>query len=178
MPQVRPVVLSQLDGWREGLFRPRVSGLSDDEYFWEPAPNCWNVRVDPLGRVTCDWQFPAPEPPPVTTIAWRLSHLASNVLAAPVARYFEGGKGFDYMQFPWPATAHDAIALVEEGLTKWRAGLAAMPAEDFDQPLGAEETYSAGQPFAVLAQWINCELIHHGAEVCLLRDLYRARADA
>jgi hypothetical protein len=176
--QVGQIVLRQLDVWRDWFFRPRVTGLTDDEYFWEPAPNCWSVRVDDEGRARCDWAVPTPEPPPVTTIAWRLAHVASNVLAASVARYFEGGRDLDYMNFPWPATANDAIALVEDGLAKWRSGLAAMSEDDFDKPLGPEEVYSVGQPFAVLALHINHELIHHGAEVCLLRDLYRARAPA
>jgi hypothetical protein len=29
--------------WTEQL-RPRLDGLTDDEYFWEPAPGCWSVR--------------------------------------------------------------------------------------------------------------------------------------
>ena len=34
----------QLDWhWREQL-RPRLNGLTDEEYFWEPVPGCWNVR--------------------------------------------------------------------------------------------------------------------------------------
>ncbi|GAB3290701.1 hypothetical protein [Parasphingorhabdus pacifica] len=34
----------QLDWhWREQL-RPRLDGLVDAEYFWEPVDGCWNVR--------------------------------------------------------------------------------------------------------------------------------------
>ncbi len=29
--------------WREQL-RPRLEGLGDGEYLWEPVPGCWNLR--------------------------------------------------------------------------------------------------------------------------------------
>ena len=28
--------------WRE-QFRPRLDGLTDDEYAWEPVPDCWSA---------------------------------------------------------------------------------------------------------------------------------------
>ncbi|WP_329466967.1 hypothetical protein [Streptomyces sp. NBC_01431] len=31
------------------------------------------------------------------------------------------------------------------------------------------------EPFIDIVWWVNQELLHHGAEVALLRDLYRAR---
>jgi hypothetical protein len=37
-------LVGQLDShWRDQL-RPRLDGLTDEEYFWEPAAGCWNVR--------------------------------------------------------------------------------------------------------------------------------------
>ena len=34
----------QLDRhWRTQL-RPRLDGLTDDEYLWEPVPGCWSLR--------------------------------------------------------------------------------------------------------------------------------------
>jgi hypothetical protein len=77
----------QLDFHFRRQLRPRLEGLTDDEYFWEPTPGCWSVRPRPV----------------------------------------------------WPA----------EG--PW-----------------------ADSPYADLVLHINRELIHHGAEICLLRDLYRA----
>ena len=32
--------------------RSRVEGLTDDEFFWEPVPDCWTVRQDDRGRLT------------------------------------------------------------------------------------------------------------------------------
>ncbi|MGH9226456.1 MAG: hypothetical protein ACRD2W_22300 [Acidimicrobiales bacterium] len=56
----------------------RLDGLTDDEYFWEPVAGCWTVRRDPAsGRMDVDRALPAPEPPPVTTIAWRIVHICS-----------------------------------------------------------------------------------------------------
>lgn len=31
------------------------------------------------------------------------------------------------------------------------------------------------EPFVDIVWWVNQELLHHGAEIALLRDLYRAR---
>ena len=50
--------------------RPRLAGLTDEEYFWAPVPNCWTLHPDG----TIDFEYPAPEPAPFTTIAWRLAH--------------------------------------------------------------------------------------------------------
>jgi len=34
----------QLDShWRSQL-RPRLDGLTDEEYFWEPVPGMWSIR--------------------------------------------------------------------------------------------------------------------------------------
>src|ERR1700733_5794953 len=56
----------------------RLCGLTDEEYFWEPRPGCWSLRPDKQGRWRLDGAGgggPAPDPAPVTTIAWRLGHL-------------------------------------------------------------------------------------------------------
>lgn len=35
----------QLDRHWHAQLRPRLDGLTDDEYFWEPVPGCWNIRA-------------------------------------------------------------------------------------------------------------------------------------
>ena len=55
----------------------RCDGLTDDEYFWSPVPDAWDVHPDPdrPGRWTYEYDFAPPPPAPVTTISWRLVHL-------------------------------------------------------------------------------------------------------
>jgi hypothetical protein len=65
--------------WREHLLR-RLDGLDDQEYLWEPVDGCWSVRRRPDGHWTPDLgprgsTWTPEDPPPVTTIAWRLWHL-------------------------------------------------------------------------------------------------------
>jgi hypothetical protein len=56
-------LLGQLEGHWENQLRPRFDGLSDDEYFWEPVPDCWSLRRDRLaGR---GGPAARPLPPPV-----------------------------------------------------------------------------------------------------------------
>ena len=80
----------QLEWHWHGQLRPRFEGLTDDEYFWEPAQPAWNVRPRTgegqpgTGPFTVDFAYPEPDPPPVTTIAWRLAHIIVGVLGARV----------------------------------------------------------------------------------------------
>src|SRR3954467_12148787 len=53
--------------WQLSLMR-RLEGLTDEEYFWEPVAGCWTIRPADDGRFLCDGEWPAPEPPPFTTI--------------------------------------------------------------------------------------------------------------
>src|SRR5919197_1454625 len=80
MPTIKGDLLGLADdAWRR--LRGRIEGLTDEEYFWEPAPYCWTVRAVGDGTWRADEAALPPDPAPVTTIAWRLSHLV-GVLGA------------------------------------------------------------------------------------------------
>jgi hypothetical protein len=122
----------QLDWHWHHQLRARLDGLSDAEYFWEPAPDSWSIR--PRGRshapiqagsgaFTIDFAVPEPDPAPVTTIAWRLGHVG-----------------------------------LSDG--------------ELARPVGSSEGPFADRSLAALVLHINREVIHHGAEIALLRDLY------
>ncbi len=92
---------AQLDWYWSNGFRPRLAGLTDQEYLWEPVEGCWSVRPIGNGKYMADYQWPEPSPPPVTTIAWRMSHLAGPILAWRNCNHF-GGPSFDIQTFDWP----------------------------------------------------------------------------
>ena len=79
-------LLDQLEWHWTSQLRPRLDGLTDAEYLWEPVPGCWSVRPRgtssaPVqggsGETVIEFAFPEPVPAPVTTIAWRLGHVIS-----------------------------------------------------------------------------------------------------
>ncbi len=83
--------------WRQQL-RPRLNGLTDDEYFWQPVPDCWTISrrgqsSAPIsfgtGEFTMDYGQPPHDPEPVTTMAWRLAHLIAG-FAETNASHFGG----------------------------------------------------------------------------------------
>jgi hypothetical protein len=170
----------QLDWHWQRQLRPRLDGLTDDEYFWEPVPGAWNVRprgesTAPIaagsGDFTIDYATPEPDPPPVTTIAWRLVHIVVGVFGVRNATHF-GGPPMTYQEFECPGTAAQALEQLDEGYARWVAGArTADPA----MPCGSAEGRYADWPMAALVLHINREAIHHGAEIALLRDLYRER---
>lgn len=173
----------QLDWhWRNQL-RPRLDGLGDDEYFWEPAADCWNVRPRggssaPIaagsGAFTVDFAMPEPDPPPVTTIAWRLAHVIVGVFGMRVASHF-GGPPMDYASFAYAGTATEALSQLDQSYAAWVDGVRLLGAEGLAQPCGPAEGPFAEYSMAALVLHINREVIHHVAEIALLRDLYRAR---
>ncbi len=173
----------QLDWlWRVQL-RPRLDGLTDEEYFWEPVPGCWSVRprgaasTAPLagtGDYRAEFAFPEPDPPPVTTIAWRLAHIIVGVFGQRNAAHF-GGPPVSYQGFAYAGTAQQALAQLDEVYATWLAGVRGLGADGLTRPCGPAEGPYAEASLAALVLHINKEAIHHGAEVALLRDLYRAR---
>lgn len=171
----------QLDWhWREAL-RPRLTGLTDDEYFWEPVPGCWSVRKEGeskaewavgAGEFKFEFAYPAPEPPPVTTIAWRLAHIIVGVFGARNASHFNGPPT-EWRTFTYAGTATEALTQLDEVYAHWIAGVRALDADALAKPCGPAEGPYGQDPMAALVLHINREAIHHGAELALLRDLYR-----
>ena len=152
--------------WSHQL-RPRLEGLTDDEYFWQPAPDCWTVHPD--GGV--DFSYPQPEPAPFTTISWRLAHVIIGVFAMRNHSHF-GGPAADYESWPYATDAATALAQLDTEYQRWTAGVRALSDDDLNRPCGPAEGPYADHPMSVLVLHINREVIHHGAEIALLRDLY------
>jgi DinB superfamily len=177
------ILLGQLDAsWR--MLATRLDGLTDGEYFWEPAGGCWSLRRSgaarsgrPMGSGDwlLDFDLPAPEPPPLTTIAWRMCHLA----VSPLLRHDHtfGRHKATFGDIEWPATAERAIAFLTEAHERWRNDLAGLSGEELDQVGRSQFRYGFDREvrFVDLLAWTNLEFAHHAAEVGCLRDLYRAR---
>ncbi len=172
---------AQLSWHWDHQLRPRLAGLSDEEYFWEPAAGAWNVRprgapspatAVGTGRHTIDFEFPPPDPAPVTTIAWRLAHVVVGVLGGRNAAHF-GGAPIDYDTFDYPGSAASALAQLDEQYATWIGGVRSLAPADLTRPCG--ETGFESDPMAALVLHIHREVIHHGAEIALLRDLFGHR---
>lgn len=173
----REQLAEQLDWhWREHL-RPRMDGLTDEEYFWEPVRGCWSIRphgtsAAPIsagaGEYTMDLAWPAPKPAPVTTIAWRLAHITVGCLGMRAASHF-GGPATSWETHAYAGTAQDALAQLDTAYKAWIEGVLSA---DMAKPVGPAEGPFADSPMSELVLHINRELIHHGAEIALLRDLY------
>lgn len=171
-------IADQLDRhWHKNL-RPRLQGLADEEYFWEPVRGCWSIRprgtsAAPMsagsGEWTMDTASPDPVPAPVTTIAWRLAHIIVSCLGYRVGWHF-GGQDVDFRTFAYAGTADQALEQLDEMYGRWNAGVRELSDADLDNPptVGPERF-----PVEGIVLHVNRELIHHGAEISLLRDLYR-----
>lgn len=187
VPDVFRAVTGQIDyHWRAGIW-PRIADLTDDEYLWEPAPNCWTLRATDDHQVAYDFEWPPPQPPPFTTIAWRLFHIAVGCFAERATRYFPEHVAHPWMKriwegpFDFPMDAAGAVAFLDSAWREWRSGLEAAGEPGLWRPLGDGEgnirdmQLGSEDPFIGLVLHVHREVIHHGAEILLLRDLYRAR---
>jgi hypothetical protein len=175
-------LLAQLTWHWDHHVRPRLDGLTDDEYFWEPVKDCWSIRPRAQARtamaagggdLVADFEMPEPSPPPVTTIAWRLGHVIVGIFGARNAAHF-GGPPMEYQSMDWPPDAARALALLDQVYAAWVTGVSRLDDAALARPVGPAEGPFAEYPFAALVLHIHREAIHHLAEVLLLRDLYRS----
>jgi hypothetical protein len=140
--------LAELGGYAFGRLRERLDGLTDAEYRWEPAPS-------------------------VATIAWRLGHIADLLAEERNAVWLgvPGGLG------PGPATdATGALLALDAAFEVWTAVLSAVPEASLAEPIGPVGGPYADSTRRAFVLHVLDELIHHGAEVALIRDLWAARS--
>jgi hypothetical protein len=173
-------LVDQLEShWRHQL-RPRLVGLTDEEYFWRPVTDCWTIsrRGESsapisfgLGDFTLDYAEPPRVREPVTTIAWRLAHIVVG-LATDNAAHF-GGPPATTATFHYAGTADEALWQLDDAHDTWVDGVRGLGAAGLARPQGPTQPAEfADEPMAKLILFAHTEVIHHGAEICLLRDLY------
>jgi uncharacterized damage-inducible protein DinB len=154
--------------------RGRLDGLTDTEYFWEPVAGCWTIRRAGSDMYQAD-HSDSSGIPPFTTIAWRLWHLVEcyggirNPQWLGVQRQPAGFERDD----PAPATAAEAVAVLERAHAFWQGLLRELPADSWWEPLGpVAGPYGESDKASLVLHQLD-EQIHHGAELGVLRDLYR-----
>jgi hypothetical protein len=198
------VLLDQFD-WARHIGRARLDGLAspaslpegaplsprtgdgpltDEEYLWEPAPGAWSIRrrgqaasQRPFGPG--EWQIDGsgdPDPTPVTTIAWRLGHL-HWCFAGEWEWSFGERRRPPKELVDFSPSAAVALERLWAILDRWRDSVAAMTDEQLDTVGFGQNPHSSApeEPFITVIAGSNIELIHHMAEIALLRDLYRTR---
>lgn len=159
--------------------RSALDGLSDAEFTREPVPGAWSVRLRHeagrgwgIGEYVCEDAWPPPDPLPVTTIAWRLTHLAAWTEVYLDWTFGAAEVSLDHVQVPGtcPATVdwYDDVArrYVEEVDRVDDEELAELRPAHWGEML----------PTARLVSIMITEHAHHLAEIGLLRDLYAGHA--
>lgn len=168
--QVRDAILNSMDAMFDQLMN-RLEGMTDAEYLWEPAPGAWTVRTLPAdGLVMVDGAgIREIDPAPVPTIAWRLWHIAIDCLDDYTRRF--NGDHSDALPH-WTLDAAEAIEITRSTWQSYRVLIADL---DWLGELGDNWGPWSSEPVTAMALHAGNELVHHAAEIALLRDLYRVR---
>ena len=166
----------------------RLEGLTDDEYLWQPVPGCWSIRPDSEGVWHADLGSEGStatqlSPPPFTTIAWRLWHLgASPNPTWPPPRPSTAAELIDGWFGQASQSSADAVSnadtarrLVTEHWLGFAEAVALLSDDDLLTVMGPIAGPFAESTALGLVLHIGDELVHHAAEIGVLRDLYVQR---
>jgi hypothetical protein len=127
-------------------------------------------RMDGLGDTEWSW---TPIGDDRVSIRWRLDHVA-EMLVEPRNREWLGIDPGGAVPARPAASAAEAVASVAAGLDDLLGVVAAV--DDVEAVVGiVGGPYSASTRLAYVLH-VADELVHHGAEAALLRDLYAGRA--
>lgn len=165
----------------------RLESMSDTEYLWEPVTGCWTLRRASDGAWKADLgpdgnTWTPISPPPVTTIAWRMWHLGASPNPSWPPTSARSARAFAVDWFDQPSggsatglgTSLDAIDALSRHWAAFSASVESFDDEEVLWPIG-----EIGGPFgesSILGLIVHVldELIHHSAEIALLRDLFSA----
>jgi hypothetical protein len=156
-----------------------LEDVGDDDCFWEPATPCWSVRRRGdasegwgTGLWVCEDIWPPPNPLPVTSIAWRMAHLAAWTDIYRDWTFEDQNLGLN--QFEVPGTRHGVAEWVHSAQDRFTRSVEQLDDADLVELRPAH--YGPHLPIHRLVSGIAVEHIHHGAEIGLLRDLRRGHA--
>jgi hypothetical protein len=162
--------LLTLSDYAWGRLRDRMAGLTEDEYRWAPVTPHWTVRAAGDGTFRSDGGRRAV----FTTLPWRLHHITDTLGTPRNARVLRRADAPVAVTDP-AGDAAGALVRLADAYAVWRAVLAGIPAGTLVEPMGAVAgPYGESTGRAYVLHVLD-ELIHHGAEAALLRDLYAAR---
>jgi len=180
VPTTLAVVRGQLGfSWLE--VAERLATLTQAELEWEPGPDALRVvrrgtERTPRTLGAGDWvmEWPeGPDSPQPRTIAWLVAHLTEAFFERWEWTFGPHERLRDAAMFS--GEVGPAVAGLRHEVDRWRAGVDALPDEGaFTVGLSQATEIDAQAPFVHLVAHMNRELIHHGAEVMVLQDLYRA----
>jgi DinB superfamily len=108
------------------------------------------------------------------TIAWRLAHVIVGIFAWRNAVHF-GGPPVDGGSWEHAENAAEALRQLDKQHAAWIKGVRGLGTDGLALPCGPAEPDPAAS-MAALVLHIHREVIHHGAEISLLRDLYLGKS--
>lgn len=156
-----------------------LQDLDEDEYFWEPTALCWSVRRRSpdtygwgKGEFVCEDAFPAPEPLPATTIAWRAVHLAAWTDIYRTWAFADGRPTL--LEAEVPGTATGGLSWLYEAQDRFMSAVDTLD----DVSVFELRAVPSGKsvPAVNLVTTMLIEHVHHIAEIGVLRDLHRGHA--
>lgn len=157
-------------------FTARIEGLGDEEYLWEPAPDCWSLERRDDGKLHMRWGLVFDEEPPFTTIAWRYTHIIDLLSEERCATWIGvEPEAEDLFADGAPGDARAARDMLEQAFARWKRYVTAADESTFFDEVGPVARNFADRTRAQFVLHILDEAIHHGAEVGVLRDLYLAQ---
>jgi hypothetical protein len=146
-----------------------LAGQSDDEFGWEPVDGCWRVFRGEDGRWSYDYAEPDPQPAPFTTIGWRLVHIA--LCKVMYHEWAFGPRELTWLTIETPGDVESSVETLRRGHELLADDLAGLSDADLDRSVLTNwgEEWPAWRIFTTMTDHDR----HHGAEIALLRDLYR-----
>ena len=168
----RPVIDSLDYVWTQLI--GRLDGITAEELAWEPVANTWAVRLGPDGTPLADAHDATVESGPVPTINWRLWHIAVECIDEYTnglfQRTFASVRGRQ-----WHLEPELVLADLERAYRGFRELCLERSADQWWEQLGDGFGEWHAHNVYDLVEHCQHEVAHHGAEVALLRDLYRER---
>lgn len=182
VPTAAAMVRGQLGfSWLE--LSGRLGTLTQEDYAWEPGPDALRVvrredarspRVVGAGEWVAEWPA-GPDSAQPRTVAWLVAHLTETF--AERWDWTFGEHRFRPEALERSGDVTEGVALLRRWVDAWRRDVDALDDDAFfTVGLSTATDIDAAAPFGHLVLHLNRELVHHGAEICVLQDLHRARA--